>query len=765
MKHYYLIFILILSFAIHTNAQKTALKGRVIDNKNKPIRGANISLVDSYDGGSSDSLGNFKFTTRDTGIKIIQATFSGYTTMQKTIVLNGNVPEMTFIIKEKVSELKAITISAGSFEASDDKKATVLKPLDIVTTAGSNGDNFAALKTLPGTQQNNDREGLFVRGGTAGETQTFIDGTLVRNAFLTGVPDLGARGRFNPFLFKGTNFSAGGYSALYGGALSSAVILETEDMPDKSQGFANLSTVGLGLGFLKLNKKKNASFSIALSQTNLAPYFKIVKQNITYKKAPIFYQVDISARKQIGKTGILKLYAYYNTRELDISRNDINSYDSATESFRYLNGFALNSNNLYANVSFKNYIATNTKIYTGISASTNVDKFDLESQLKNGTLNTDTNYGYKNNASIQIKNSLTTGKFYVQQNIKNVNKLRLGGEVFYYTDGVSVNNAYGSTSNNIFDTYSALFAEGEIYVTNNLVGKIGLRTEYDKLLKKWNTAPRLSMAFKLDRHAQLNFAYGDFYQKPDANFMYNNNNLQFMKATHWIANYIYQKPGYYLRLEAYNKQYSSLIKTDAYNNIYSPNNVSSNGIGYARGIELYYRDQKTIKGLDYWISYSYIDTKRNFLNYQRSTQPDFVASHIASLVVKKFWTKKMFGLNGTYTFSTGRPYINYNTFKPNGMVNDPELFLKDYAPAYHNVGISANYLKTIGKTFNVFVISISNPFYFKQTFGYNYSQVAYNKDGTLHREAITPAAPAFFFLGVFTSWGTDKTDDAVNNNL
>ncbi len=69
-----------------------------------------------------------------------------------------------------------VTISAGSFEASDEKKNTVLKPLDIVTTAGANADIVSALKTLPGAQQVGEKEGLFVRGGTGYETQTFIDG-------------------------------------------------------------------------------------------------------------------------------------------------------------------------------------------------------------------------------------------------------------------------------------------------------------------------------------------------------------------------------------------------------------------------------------------------------------------------------------------------------------------------------------------------------------------------------------------------------------
>ncbi|MCK7559162.1 Plug domain-containing protein [Chitinophaga sedimenti] len=121
-------------------------------------------------------------------------------------------------LKEVVSELKMVTISAGSFEASDDKKNTILKSLDIVTTGGANADIVAALKTLPGAQQVGEKEGLFVRGGTGYETQTFIDGMMVRNPFYSGMPNFAARGRFSPFLFKGTSFSSGGYSAQYGRA-------------------------------------------------------------------------------------------------------------------------------------------------------------------------------------------------------------------------------------------------------------------------------------------------------------------------------------------------------------------------------------------------------------------------------------------------------------------------------------------------------------------------------------------------------------------
>ena len=141
-----------------------------------------------------------------------------------------------------MSELKAVTVISGSFAAGDTKRAaTVLNSIDVATVGGGNADITAAVKTLPGAQQIGEQEGLFVRGGTGDETKQFIDGTLVNNPYYTSVPDLATRGRFSPFLFKGTVFSTGGYSALYGQALSSALILESIDLPERSA--ANLICV------------------------------------------------------------------------------------------------------------------------------------------------------------------------------------------------------------------------------------------------------------------------------------------------------------------------------------------------------------------------------------------------------------------------------------------------------------------------------------------------------------------------------------------
>ncbi|RLD60566.1 MAG: TonB-dependent receptor, partial [Bacteroidetes bacterium] len=131
---------------------------------------------------------------------------------------------LDFVLKEKPNSLNSINITAGVFEASDEKKGVALKPLDIVTTASSVGDIYGALRTLPGVQTVGEDGRLFVRGGESYETKNFIDGMLVQNsnAYSSSMPDLPSRGRFSPSLFKGTSFNSGAYSAEYGQALSSA---------------------------------------------------------------------------------------------------------------------------------------------------------------------------------------------------------------------------------------------------------------------------------------------------------------------------------------------------------------------------------------------------------------------------------------------------------------------------------------------------------------------------------------------------------------
>src|SRR5206468_7654575 len=107
----------------------------------------------------------------------------------------------------------------------------------------------------------------------------------------------------------------------------------------------------------------------------------------------------------------------------------------------------------------------------------------------------------------------------------------------------------------------------------------------------------------------------------------------YTKATHYIINYQKSSTERIFRVEAFYKKYEDLVKSYPVSYYYSLYN--NNGTGYAKGIEFFWRDKKSIKNFDYWVSYSYLDTKRDYLNYPTELHPDFAANHTASVVMKR----------------------------------------------------------------------------------------------------------------------------------
>lgn len=717
------------------------ISGTVKTPKGKILVGASIAIQNSYDGTVSDSSGNYSFITSEKGEWIIEAKLLDYTSSSQKIIINKADIVLNFSLKETLNELKAVTVTAGSFEAGDKKRAaTVMNSLDIVTTAGASGDITGALKTLPGAQQVGEQEGLFVRGGAGYETKQFIDGSVVNNPFFSGAQDIATRGRFSPFLFKGTTFSTGGYSAIYGQALSSAVILESIDLPDRSSIDASVTSVFVGAGTQQLAKNKKSSYGINYGYTNLYPYFKAVKQTPDYFTVPAFHTIEGNFRIKTNQ-GFLKYYTSFNAQELGLRRPNID--DAMLK-----NAFGLKNTNWYHNISYKQFLKNNWKLNLSGSYSTNHD--DIFSQIQNQNNQfTNTGLAYIDSANNFLLDNVTNVsqiKTIAEKKLMGISTLRFGAEYWYSYN----KNKYNSFSTILTDNLTAGFAETDIYVTNNLSAKVGARAEYSSIINKWNIAPRMAIAQRTGKDAQVSFAYGDFYQKPENINFYQSTNLGYAKATHYILNYAKTNKDYTFRIETFYKQYQQLVKTfPTYNN---------NGIGYAKGIELFWRDRKTVENLDYWFSYSYLDTKRDFNNFPTLLQPTFAANHTASLVAKRFVTAWKTGFNFTYNFATGRPYYNFQRMGNTFAIND-----EGKTNAFNSLGLSLNYLPNLGKknskTYIVWVISATNALNQKQVYGYNFSH-----DGNI-KQAITPPAPQFFFIGCFLSWGVDRSQDAINNNL
>ena len=740
MSTYTPLIILAMVFSVGLHAQTTHVSGRVTDARKRPMQGVSISILDTYDGVTTDSSGSFRFSTTESGKWQIVVSFTGFKDWAQEIELKGTEVVVAVELREKADELTAVVITAGSFEASDEKRITVLKPLDIVTTASANADVASALRTLPGTQQVGESAELFVRGGEGYETKQFIDGMVVANPFFSTSPDLASRGRFSPFLFKGTVFSTGGYSALYGQALSSALLLESIDLPDRSEASASISPIFGSGQYQHLAKNKKSSFGASAGYTNLGLYFNLVKQRPDFFKVPEVWNADVNFRIKTSSTGMLKMYAAFTQNRIGVRNADMDRPDLK-------NAFTVGNDNLYTNMSYRDRLSNRMKLNTGISLSYNID--DLQQKVED--FNNDPAAGnlpsFIRNKNFNLSNKalLVQARTVFDYKLIGLSALRFGAEHWYSLDKTRFNQFNPIALN---DHYSAVFAESDIYLSNKLALRTGIRGERSTLLNRTNIAPRASLAYQFTKRAQISGDYGIYYQKPQTQFLQFERDLPQMRADHYILTYQRINTLTTLRLQAFHKEYKQLQKTGL--------DTNAKGSGYARGIELFWRDKKTLKNFDYWVTYSWLDTKRNYLNFPYALQPNFAANHTANLVVKRFFPKINTQFNLNYQFATGRPF--YDIAFDQG---SEKYFVRDQGKTipFNNLSFSINYLASIKKAFAVVVFSISNLTNSQQIFGYRYSL-----DGA-NRVPVLPPANQIVFAGIFLSWGTDRRQDAINNNL
>jgi len=662
--------------------------------------------------------GSFIINTDLKGQQVLIISFIGYQQYEKELDLKGEEIILEVILKEEQSELYAVVITAGAFEASDEKKAVVLRPLDIVTTAGGQADVYSVMNTLPGTQKVGEQGELFVRGGESYETKTYIDGMIVQSPYFSSMPDVPSRGRFSPFLFTGTIFSSGGYSAEYGQALSSALILKTSDLPENTQ--SSLSFMSIGLSGSHTQRWKKTSMSVEGGYTNLTPYFRLINQDLDWDKGPGGYGGSANMRHKIGKDGLMKLYCSYSTGESKLNYSNIDNLSSKLN--------IRNSNdNLYFNGTYRDIINEKWSLRGGVSYTNDIEINDISNDEISTSLN-----------AMEAKICLTNI-------ISDHANIKFGGNIINRRYNLDFYESFSNIiySSDVNDDLSAMFVETELRVNSKFATRIGGRFEYSSILDKANLAPRISLAYKTSKYSQVSMAYGHFFQSPKDDYLRYNPSMEFEKATHYIANFQIMKKKQTFRIEVYYKEYDELVKFDS---LYSPvpSSYNNRGNGYAKGLDVFWRN-KNIGNLDYWISYSYIDTKRDYKDYPESSTPTFISDHNLSIVSKYYVSRITSQIGLTYSYSSGRPYYNPNN----------EEFHSDRTSDYHDLSFNISYLTEIKDHFTIVFFSVSNLPGFDNVFGYRYSRQP-NDFGTYDSIAIKPAAKRFLFLGIFISFEKSK---------
>lgn len=698
--------------ALNVNAQ-VVIKGKVTDKSGSPLIGANIIVKGTYDGTATDSIGNYslKITSEN---PVLIATYMGYINQEIQVIPTNGLAEINFKLKESANQLEGVVIAAGIFETADRKRGVTLQPLDIVTTPAAAGDIYGALTTLPGTATVGEDGRLFVRGGDGYESKTFIDGLLSKKPYNSSVPDLPGRGRFSPFLFSGTTFSTGGYSAEYGQALSSVLILNSYGLAKETQTDISLLTVGGGV--TQTIKSGNSSLSAGVEYNNLEPYYRLTSQRFEMNKYPESVGLTLVARQKFGEEGMLKLFNTYSGTEVGLKYPDLSTQGS-------MSNIALKNQNNYTNLTYSDKLAKGWTLKGGLALTYDKNNLDLQSFLVDESS--------KNlQAKITLKKKFSENASFLFGAEETLNS--------YNQDYTETTTTFSHNAS--FDDFnSAIYAEGDYRPVSKIALRVGFRGEHSSLLNASNLGARLSAAVKITNSSQLSLAYGNFCQTPEEDLLRFTHNLGFERADHYIANFQWEKSNRIFRIEAYKKDYNNLVTYNP-NELWNGEYYKNSGKGHSQGVDIFYRDRETFRMLEFWVSYSYVDSKRQYRFYPEMVTPSFAPTHSASFVAKQ-WVQSIttqFGLSST--FATGRPYDNPNS----------ATFMDGRAPFYNDISVNCSHLRTIFGKSAIIYASINNLLGRDNIYGYRYYNQL-NTEGIYEAFPLKSESKRFYLLGIFIS--------------
>jgi hypothetical protein len=534
---------------------------------------------------------------------------------------------------------------------------------------------------------------------------------------------MATRGRFNPFMFKGSVFSTGGYSAEYGQALSSVLLLNTNDMPDEGQLDISLLMIGPELGATK--KWESGAITGTFSYNNMKPYMSVVKQNYQWKQEPESTNGAVSFRQKTSKTGMLKVYSSIDNADFVVAQKDMDAGGQLTD-------YGLKNNNFFANASWNDKLGEKWAINAAASFTRSTDdiRFDqtkVTKKLEGSFLKTTFSYPFSE-------------RFI----------LKFGGEMYSKSYSQQAKQGADTHNNSFTNTTFSGYTEAQVYASSKFVARVGARAEYSDYLGSFKFAPRLSTAYKISDRTQFSLAYGWFYQNPIDNYLLYTAQIKPERADHYTFSIQSSGNDRTLKAELYYKDYRSLVKING-EEFYLPSSYNNSGSGYAKGLDLFWRDKKSINNGDYWISYSFVDTKRDYRNFPYTAIPSFTSKHNLS-VVYKHWIASLRSYPGiNVKYSSPRVYNNPNS----------PVFNGEKMPAYRSLDLSWSF---VYRQNVIFYAAATNVTGFRNEFGQTFST---NPDvsGKYVGTTIEPSSSRFFVLGCFitlTRAGRANQLDKIN---
>ena len=305
-KVVFLIFSLVSTFQIF--AQVGSIRGFVYEESSgEPAMFSNVVLDGTKIGTVTDANGFFNLSQVPVGTYTINVSYIGFDAISSSVeVIPNKINNEKFYLKESSIQLNTIQLSAERQEAKTSVNTSVVKltskSLKKLPSIGGEPDIAQFLQVIPGVVFTGDQGGqLYIRGGAPIHNAVLLDGMILYNAFHS----IGLFSVFDTDVIKTADVYTGGFSAEYGGRISSVVDIKTRDGNKKRlTGKVAASTFGGKLlleGPLFKQKENGAGSSFILSaktsyidQTSQSIYSYIGDEGLPYSFLDIYGKVSFS---------------------------------------------------------------------------------------------------------------------------------------------------------------------------------------------------------------------------------------------------------------------------------------------------------------------------------------------------------------------------------------------------------------------------------------------------------------------------------------
>ncbi len=166
---------------LHLAGQSGIIKGVVSDAlTNEPIMFANVVLLGTQTGATTDETGRFQIDGLSPGLYNVQVSYLGYQeqTEYEVQVTNNKPAEVNIMLRESASQLDEVVVRASPFSKTDESPVSLrsIGVAEIQRNPGGNRDISRVVQTLPGvTTSASFRNDLIIRGGAPNENRFFLD--------------------------------------------------------------------------------------------------------------------------------------------------------------------------------------------------------------------------------------------------------------------------------------------------------------------------------------------------------------------------------------------------------------------------------------------------------------------------------------------------------------------------------------------------------------------------------------------------------------